>query len=36
MICPLSTDPEGDALDCYKDECAWWVRGSEIKGSKII
>ncbi len=35
MKCPLRTDPEGNALSCYKDECAWWVIDAEIEGSKI-
>ena len=30
MKCPLRIDPEGNALDCYKDECAWWVVDAEI------
>ena len=34
MKCPLRTDTEGNALDCYKDECAWWVIDAEIEGSK--
>ncbi len=34
MKCPLRTDAEGNALSCYKDECAWWVTDVEIVGSK--
>ncbi len=33
MRCPLRTDSEGSALDCYKDECAWWVADAEVSGS---
>jgi len=33
MRCPLRIDSEGNALDCYKDECAWWVIDAEIEGS---
>ncbi len=36
MKCPLRTDAEGNALSCYKDECAWWVIDAEIEGSKAI
>jgi len=24
MKCPLRIDSQGNALDCYKDECSWW------------
>ena len=34
MKCPLRTNSEGNASDCYKDECAWWVIDAEIEGSK--
>ena len=34
MRCPLRIDSEGNALDCYKDECAWWVIDAEIEDSK--
>jgi hypothetical protein len=34
MKCPLRTDSKGNASDCYKDECAWWVADAEIEGSK--
>ena len=34
MKCPLRTDAEGNALNCYKDECAWWVIDAEITGSE--
>jgi hypothetical protein len=34
MKCPLRIDSEGNALNCYKDECAWWVVDAEIEGSK--
>ncbi len=34
MKCPLRTDSQGNALDCYKAECAWWVIDAEIEGSK--
>ncbi len=33
MKCPLRTDAEGNALSCYKNECAWWVVDAEIEGS---
>ncbi len=33
MKCPLRTDAQGNASDCYKDECAWWVIDAEIEGS---
>jgi len=33
MKCPLRTEPEGNFLSCYKDECAWWVADAEIEGS---
>lgn len=29
----LRTNSEGDALDCYKDKCAWPVIDLEIEGS---
>jgi len=35
MKCPLRIDSEGNALSCYKDECAWWVIDAEIEGSNI-
>ena len=35
MKCPLRIDAEGNASNCYKDECAWWVAGAEIEGSKV-
>jgi len=35
MKCPLRTDPEGNFLSCYKDECSWWVADAEIEGSKF-
>lgn len=34
MRCPLRIDSEGNALDCYKDECAWWVTDAGIPVSK--
>ncbi len=34
MKCPLRIDSEGNALDCYKDECAWWVIDAEMESSK--
>ncbi len=34
MKCPLRIDSEGNALSCYKNECAWWVIDSEINGTK--
>ena len=34
MKCPLRINSEGNASDCYKDECAWWVIDAEIEGSK--
>ncbi|MGM0688831.1 MAG: hypothetical protein ACQESO_04515 [Bacillota bacterium] len=34
MKCPLRVDSQGNALDCYKDECAWWIINAEIEGSK--
>jgi diphthamide synthase subunit DPH2 len=34
MKCPLRIDSEGNALSCYKEECAWWVMDVEIEGSK--
>ena len=33
MKCPLRIDSEGNALNCYKDECSWWVSDAEIEGS---
>jgi len=33
MKCPLRTDPEGNFLSCYEDNCAWWVIESELSGS---
>ena len=36
MKCPLRTDSQGNASDCYKDECAWWVIDAEIEGSNTI
>jgi len=24
MKCPLRIDSQGNASDCYKNECAWW------------
>ena len=34
MKCPLRIDSQGNASDCYRDECAWWVADTEIEGSK--
>ena len=34
LKCPLRIDSDGKALDCYIDECAWWVIDAEIEGSK--
>ncbi len=34
MKCPLRIYSEGFDLNCYKDECAWWVTDAEIEGSK--
>jgi hypothetical protein len=34
MKCPLRIDSQGNALDCYKAECAWWVTDAEIEGLK--
>ncbi len=34
MKCPLRIDTEGNALNCYKDDCAWWVADAEIAGSE--
>ena len=36
MKCPLRTDSQGNASDCYRDECAQWVIDAEIEGSKTI
>jgi len=33
MKCPLRIDSQGNASDCYKNECAWWVADAEIEGS---
>jgi len=33
MRCPLRIDSQGNAYDCYKNECAWWVADAEIEGS---
>ena len=30
MRCPLRIDSQGNASDCYKNECAWWVSDAEI------
>jgi len=34
MKYPLGVDAEGNALDCDKDEWAWWVMDAEIEGSE--
>ena len=36
MKCPLRTDSQGNASDCYKEECAWWVIDAEIEGLNTI
>lgn len=35
MKCPLRIDAQGNASECYQVECAWWVTGAEIEGSKF-
>ncbi len=25
MKCPLRVNSEGTALECYREECAWWI-----------
>ena len=30
----MGVDSEGNALDCDKDEWAWWVMDAEIEGSE--
>ena len=34
MKCLPIINSEVNALDSYKDECAWWVVDAEIEGSK--
>jgi hypothetical protein len=36
MKCPLRIYSEGFDLNCYEDDCAWWVKDAEIEGSKTI
>jgi len=33
MKCPLRIDSQGNASDCYREECAWWVNDAEIEAS---
>jgi hypothetical protein len=36
MKCPLRIDSEGNALSCYKEECAWWVADISLCATKEI